>query len=207
MQAAIVVDSRNARHQHVVVLAGHQMATHNIVAVPHGRLKGAQHRGRLPLQRNADVHRHLLAEHPVVDQRAIAADRPRLLERQDAPRSRRCGKADRLTHLIICCPALPCQVAQDGVVQFVEVHTSVVASPWIHRVRRLLTFRRLLRELVIFITFRSHSAVLSRNLHTFELIYAVKFLRVGKPSGSSPPYIDCPDWFQLQAALPGVETK
>ncbi len=84
VQPPIVINPCHPRHQHVVVLPRHQVAAHNLPAPPHRRLKRAQHRRRLPLQRYADVHRHPFTQQPVVHQRAIAADRP---SRSPAPES------------------------------------------------------------------------------------------------------------------------
>jgi len=43
VQAVIVVDSGYASHQNVVVLAGQEVAAHNVMAVAHGRLERAKH--------------------------------------------------------------------------------------------------------------------------------------------------------------------
>ena len=91
-----------------------------LVALPHRRLKRAQHRRRLPLQRHADVHRHALAQQPVVDQRAVAANGSRRLQRQNAPRRRRSRQPHRLAHLVVRRPAVALQVAQNRRVQLVQ---------------------------------------------------------------------------------------
>ena len=80
VQTAVVVDAGNARHQHVIVLAGHQVAGHYIAAVPHRCFKLAQYIGRLALQRHANVHGFRLAQQTIVHNSPIAANGARSLK-------------------------------------------------------------------------------------------------------------------------------
>ena len=112
--------SGDAHHQHIVVVAGHQVATGNVFRLAHRGLKGAQHRRRLALQRDANVDRHALAQQPVVDLGAVAANGSRGLQRLNAPRGRRGRKTHSLAHLVVGGAAMALQVAQNRRIQFVE---------------------------------------------------------------------------------------
>ena len=85
-----------------------------------GGFERGQHRRRLALQRDADEDGHALAEQPVVDQGAVAADGARLFERLNAPRGRRGRETDCLAYLVVGGAAVALQVAQNGRVQLVE---------------------------------------------------------------------------------------
>ena len=163
--------------------------------------KRAQHRSRLPLQRHANVHRHVLAKQPVVDQRAIAANRSRLLQRQNPPRSRRSRQSHRLAHFIVRRPPVPYQVPQNRIVQFDPdpaarssppdrpvLSTILAASRYFHHVS--FPFR-------CFITKFAYIGMLSRRKIPSQL---------GCSPGSALPLSTRPHRSQIKAALPGVET-
>ena len=81
MQSPVVIDTRDSGNEHVVVLSGHQVAAHNVFAVPHGDLERAEHGSGLLFEGDADIHRHSFAEPSVIDHRPVPANRAARLQR------------------------------------------------------------------------------------------------------------------------------
>ena len=124
VQTSIVFNAGDAGDEHVVVLAGHEMAADNAFRFTDGSLEGGQHRRRLALQSNTDEDSHALAEERVVDQRAVAANGSRGLKSLDAARGSGGRKADRFADLVVGSAAVALQMAQNGLVQFIQAAAS-----------------------------------------------------------------------------------
>ena len=119
VKAAIIVDAGYADDEHVVVLAGHQVAACYLIGPAHGRLEGRKHGRRLAFQRDADEDGHALAQQAVVDLGAITADDAGVFQRLDAPGSGRSRKPHRVANLVVRSAAMAIKVAHDGLVELV----------------------------------------------------------------------------------------
>ena len=116
--------------QQVVAVAGHQIALHDLGPRRRGALEGLQRLLVLGRERHAheDVDRQ--ADRLGVEQRGIALDHARLLERLDPPPARRGGQADLLGEVGIAQAAVLLQPLENAPIDGIEGDHCVKPPNW-----------------------------------------------------------------------------
>jgi len=120
VEAAVVVHTGDADDEHVIVLAGHEVATEDAFGFADRCLKCGEDGGRLAFKRDANEDGHALAEQAVVNLRVITADGAGGFKGLDAARGGRGGQASGFADFVVGGAAVALEMVQDGFVQLVE---------------------------------------------------------------------------------------
>ena len=133
MEAPVIVHAGDADDEHVIVLAGHEVAGGDGLGFAYRGLEGGQDRGGLALERDADEDGHMLTEQPVVDLGAISANGAGGLEGLDATRCGRGRQAGRLADFVVGGPAMAFQVVENSLVELIESELAAVGGVFRYR--------------------------------------------------------------------------
>jgi len=199
VEAAVVVDVGDAGYQHVVVLARHEVATDHLFAMTDGGLKGGEDGGGLALEGDADVDGHALAEEAVVNEGTVTADGSSGFKGLDAAGGGGGGEADGFADFVVGGAAMVLKVAEDGGVEFVEALDGGALGGGFDPL-----VAGCVHQDAVWLTFRSHEAVLPRSLHTLPADCTVGCMRLkvtpspGAERTSSKRFIRRRAFFALQ---------